>query len=106
MVHVLDSADIPPTDILVESTAIGKSIGHILHPRNIPIADVPVGRVRIRLIGKPQADRGLEIGVVNHYVLTPIVRPVRIGGEGSVDLPLVGSRQRTVFEYLGHTCDG
>ena len=36
---------------------------HIRHRRSIPVADVPVGGIRIGLIIKPEIHRSLEIGI-------------------------------------------
>ena len=59
--RIINFTDIPLTDVIVEIRAVLKGVAHIRHRRGIPVADVPVGGVRIGLIIKPEIHRSLEI---------------------------------------------
>ena len=71
-----------------------KGLAHIRHPRYVPVLDVPVGGKGGRLVGTPQVDSGLEVGVDERgrsgYEGRPVVVPVGIGREGGVNQALVG----------------
>lgn len=62
--HVRHIAHVPVTDVFIKVTSIVERLRHIGDPRDVPVADVPVGSYGRGLVGKPQVDRGLKIGIV------------------------------------------
>ena len=87
--HICNIAYIPSGNIFIESGSIIKGIVHIRDRRNIPVADMPVGGIRFRLVIKPEVDCGLEVGVVQCHKFSPVIRPVRIGRERLVDFAFI-----------------
>lgn len=88
--RIINIPDIPLTDVIVEIRAVLKGVAHVRHRRRIPVPDVPIGGVGIGLVGEPEVDGGLEVGIIDYDIRTPVVCPVGVRGKGFVDVAFVG----------------
>ena len=80
--HVCNVADIPSADVVVKGDLVLEGVGHIRNPGYVPILDVSVGGDGCGLVGTPQVDRGLKVGVGkscrSRHVGRPVVVPIGI----------------------------
>ena len=61
--HIRHIADVPSRYVLVEGGFAIKGVGHVGHPRHVPVFDVAVGGDGRGLVGKPEIPGCVKISV-------------------------------------------